>query len=135
MHRIFLVAITGCAATHYQHEVQSPAIDTEDVHAELAVQGDVVHMALVNKTTDILQIQWNQIRLDRADGTTTPLHPTIDLGWVLPSARVETDLVPLVFADQMMPDRRYTLRVPVIVNKEPRTFNFALVVHTHPVKS
>ncbi|MFT3699482.1 MAG: hypothetical protein QM831_40410 [Kofleriaceae bacterium] len=134
MQRIFWVlAITGCATTHYQHSVTAPLVDDANVHAELAVQGDVIRMSLVNKTDDVLEIQWNKIELDRGDGTTTILHPAADLGWVNPNSEVIADLVPLAFADAMMPATTYTLSVPAIVRREPHTYRFALAVQTKAI--
>ena len=144
MHRVLLVivGVAGCA-THYRYQFQladpGNAETFEDalVKAHLVVDGDAIRFELTNKTDEILQVEWNKIRLARGDGTTTALHPANDLGWIMPGANASTELVPLAFphvgdAAAAYQDRTLELAVPVIIKRESSIYRFHFVVHVKP---
>ena len=144
VHRVLLVVvgIAGCA-THYRYQFQladpgnPEAFEDALVKAHLVVDGDAIRFELTNKTDEILQVEWNKIRLARGDGTTTALHPDHDLGWIKPGASATTELVPLAFphvgdAAAAYQNRTLELAVPVIVKRESSTYRFHFVVHVKP---
>jgi hypothetical protein len=144
VHRELLVVVglAGCA-THYRYQFQladpGNADTFEDalVKAHLVVDGDAIRFELTNKTDETLQVEWNRVRLDRGDGTTTALHPATDLGWITAGATATTELVPLAFphvgdAAAAYQNRTLELAVPVIIKREPSTYRFHFTVHVQP---
>jgi hypothetical protein len=137
-----VVGVAGCA-THYRYQFQladpgnGETFEDALVKAHLVVDGDAIRFELTNKTDETLQVEWNQIRLARGDGTTTALHPATDLGWITAGASATTELVPLAFphvgdAAAAYQNRTLELAVPVIVKREPHTYRFHFVVHVKP---
>jgi hypothetical protein len=141
VHRVLLVVagLAGCA-THYRYEFEladpghAEAFEDALVKAHLVVDGDAIRFELTNKTDEILQVEWNKIRLARGDGTTTALHPATDLGWIAPGASATAELVPLAFphvgdAAAAYQNRTLELAVPVIIERESSTYRFHFIVH------
>jgi len=139
---------SGCT-THYAYDFQ-PAdpgarlmsttgerfvVDDATVTAELQVMDDAIEVALTNRTTSVLQVDWDHITIsrgDQADHAITALHPATDLGWLQPGAKVTTRLVPFVLprsGDEAARyhGRRLELVVPMIANHEPKTYRFHVI--------
>ncbi|HEY6036824.1 MAG TPA: hypothetical protein VIV58_21245 [Kofleriaceae bacterium] len=137
---LVLAAVTGCATPYAYHFqlVEAPAQtgDTfEDaiVKARLRVDGDAIELEVTNKTSELLQVEWSKIQLDRGDGTTAALHAATDLGWIQPGGNARADLVPVAFPHEgdaalAYQHRRIELAVPVIANREPSTYHFHFLV-------
>jgi len=137
---LLFAAFAGCATPYAYHfqlaEAPAQAGDTfEDaiVKARLRVEGDAIELDLTNKTSDVMQVEWSKILLDRGDGTTTALHAASDLGWIQPGGSAAADLVPVAFPHEgdaalAYQHRKIELAVPVIANREPSTYRFHFLV-------
>jgi hypothetical protein len=138
-------AVAGCTTQYaYTFQVVDPGVvrgprdvvETATVKAALAVDGDVILLDLTNKTSEVLQVRWADIAIDRGDGSTTRLHPIVDLGWVQPGATATAQLVPFALPHSgdeayRYEGRHFDLAVPVIANRESTTYHFHFVAHVH----
>ena len=133
---LLVLAFTGCA-TPYAYHFETSGNDDAAVAAQVHVAEDSIELDLTNKTSDVVQVEWNKIVLDRGDGTTTRLHPASDLGWIQPGTTAATQLVPVAFPHTGSPaaayeGRQLELAVPMIVEREPKTYRFHVLVHVQP---
>ncbi len=143
----------GCTPTTYAYKFQltdrgahlaaTPAerdsLEDEVIKAELQIGDDGILLDLTNKTAEVLQVEWNKIAIDRGDGIKTRLHPTVDLGWIDPGAKLTAQLVPFALphtgsAAAGYEGRALELNVPVVALHEPKTYTFHLVAHVHAVE-
>ena len=138
-------ALASCTTTYayrfdvVDHGSGSAADGFEDdaIKANLKLAADAVELDVTNKTSDVLQVEWNKIVLDRGDGTTTRLRPASDIGWVQPGNTAVAQLVPVAFpasgsAAAQYDGRKLELAVPMLVNREAKTYRFSVLVHTQP---
>jgi hypothetical protein len=130
-----LVVVAGCATTYaYHFDVAATALEDDSIKAAVQFTDGGVQLQLQNKTDQIVQVEWNKISLDRGDGTTTRLHPSVDLGWIEPSNTAVATLVPLAFPQTGSPAAAYEgrtlqLAVPMVVRHESKTYRYLVVVH------
>jgi hypothetical protein len=135
---LLVLAATGCATPYAYHFETSDRGDHGDaIAAQLHVADDAIELDVTNHTSDVVQVEWNKIVLDRGDGTTTRLHPASDLGWIQPGTTAAAQLVPVAFPHTGSPAAAYEgrhleLAVPMIVQREPKTYRFHVVVHVQP---
>jgi hypothetical protein len=144
---MFALAVVGCTTQYaYKFQVVDPGVvsgtrdvvEDDTIKAELAVVDDAILLDLTNKTSDVLQVQWSQIAIDRGDGTTTRLRPSVDLGWIQPGAKAAAQLVPFALprtgvAAARYQGRRLELTVPVIARREATTYRFHFVANIRPL--
>jgi len=144
-----LLACVGCAMPYaYSFHVENPdarlaakpnqgdVLDDADVRAEILVDptgARAILLDLTNKTDQVLQVEWPQITMTGSDGSSTPLRPHVDVGWILPVATVRARLVP--FALPPSGDRaagyqgsHFELLVPMIVRREPKLYRYSFAV-------
>jgi hypothetical protein len=141
------LALVGCTTSYaYRFEVTNPGvqvatapgerdrIEDDTVKAELAIVDDMILLDLTNKTTEVIQVEWAKIAIDRGDGTKTKLHPSVDLGWIDPGAKVTAQLVPFALPHTgdlaaHYEGRHLELTVPLIARREPKTYRFDFITH------
>lgn len=129
-----LAMLAGCASEYaYTFHVTDPAAADPDLGATVLVDAATqsIELDLLNKTDQVVQVQWAEIAITRPDGKTTKLHPDVDLGWVQPGRQVHATLLPLALPHRGDAAARYQgqhfeLDVPVIVRREPRVLHFTL---------
>jgi hypothetical protein len=133
-----LIVLAACSHQYdYAFHTTAPSEDADlraEVHVDTAHQ--TVELAVTNKTDQVLQVEWARIALVRADGRGIVLHPDVDLGWIPPGATQPARLVPLAVPTRdkaaLADDgKRFALRVPMIVRRERRIFDIALVAQVH----
>lgn len=129
-----LAILAGCASEYaYTFHVTEPAAGDPDVAATVLVDAATqsIQLDLLNRTDQVVQVQWTAIALTRPDGKTTALHPDADLGWIEPGRQMRATLLPLALphrgdAAAHYQGQRFELDVPVIVRREPRVLHFTL---------
>ena len=134
--RLAAFLLAGCTSTYaYTFHVDGTT-DDGDVAADVRVDAasQVVHLGLTNKTDQVMQVEWSEIAIVRADGHGTELHPDADLGWLQPGATLSANLFPLAFprhARAALADDngKFELRVPVIVRREQKVYRYHLTAH------
>lgn len=139
---IFIAAcLAACAPTYdYAFAVAPPAARTDvETDVRVAPEAGAIELALHNQTDQVLQVEWTNIALTRPDGNVTLLRPDTDVGWIAPGARVAARLFPLALPrkgdDALANDgARWTLDIPLVVRREPRTVRVTLSAHVFKVK-
>lgn len=140
-----LLCLAGCA-TNYRYRFQltnkaahlagapgeRDSLEDNQVKAEIQVGGDAILLDLTNKTSEVLQVEWSRIVLDRGDGTRTSPRPDVDLGWIAPGAKVSARLVPFVVphsgkAALAYQQRHLELSVPLVVLRQSIVYRFQFV--------
>ena|ERR1700690_1705583 len=147
-----IALLAGCASHYaYTFHVTDPGarpsakpgdpetVEDADVRADLIVdpKAEAIVLTLLNKTDQILAVEWNDIRLTRTDGrvsAVTTLRPDVDLGWLQPGASLAAHLFPLALprsgeAAAAYEGRHFDLQVPLIVRRETKLYHYALVAH------
>ncbi len=124
---------TGGAA-HGDDGSGSNSYESADLKATARLTDGVVVFALTNKTDDVVQVRWNQITLDRGDGSVSAPRPEVDLGWVAAGATMTARLVPFVLprsgdAAAAYGERRLVLTVPLVVRHEATVVSFQFLAH------
>ena len=147
---VLALAVVGCSPTPYAYNFQitdpgahaattpgeRDTIEDETIKAELQIADGSILLDLTNKTTEVLQVEWSKIVIDRGDGTKTRLRPSVDLGWIDPGAKATAQLVPFALPRTGgnaagYEGRTLELTVPVIALREPKTYRFHFITHVH----
>lgn len=145
-----LAVVAACTPTSYAYKFQltepgahlaaapgeRDSLEDDTVRAEIQIADDAIVLELTNKTTEVLQVEWSKIAIDRGDGIKTRLRPTIDLGWIDPGTKVSAQLAPFALphtgtAAARYEGRRLELSVPVVALREPKIYRFHFLVHVH----
>jgi hypothetical protein len=146
-----LLLAVGCAPANYyynfditdpgSHNLSKPGerdtLEDDSVRAEILVDPttfQAIALDLINKTDQILEVQWTQITMTGPDGSTLPLRPDADLGWVQPSSKVAARLVPFSLppsgnAAASYDNSTWQLQVPMVVRGQPKNYQYHLIVH------
>jgi hypothetical protein len=145
-----ILAVAACSPTTYAYKFQlaepgahvavvpgeRDSLEDDTVKAEIQIADDRILLDLTNKTTEVLQVEWGKIALDRGDGVKTTLRPEVDLGWIDPGGTLAAQLVPFALPHTgtdaaRYEGRRLELTVPVVAMREAKTYRFHFVAHVH----
>ena len=143
---------SGCAA-HYRYtfhltdpgakpEADGDGYEDADLAARLSVDPgapQALALTLTNKTDQVAQVQWAEVKLGEPDGSVTSPRPEQDLGWMAPGASETARLIPFAVPDRGAPaaameGKVFTLELPMIVRREPKKWTLHLVAHVEEIK-
>lgn len=137
---VTVLAGAACAAQPYAYDFRvTPGAARDGVAADVRVDtaAAAILLELHNQSDQVLHVEWAKIRLAGPDGTTTPLRPEDDPGWLAPRATSAARLFPFVVpqrgdAAARNHGRRFHLEVPVVIRREPEVLRFTLTAHVRP---
>lgn len=146
---------TGCATPYaYTFHLSNPGVhlssdpgardflEDADLKSEVAVDSSglqAILLVLTNKTDQVLQVRWNDVRLVQPSGKKSVLLPDVDLGWIPAGATQTARLVPFVLPDRgdaaaAYEGRVFELLVPMVVRREEKQYRFSLTAHVRKLK-
>jgi hypothetical protein len=153
MKNLFFVGVlaAGCAPTNYYYNFdltdpgaqnlskpgQRDTLEDDSIKAEILVDPttfQAISFDVTNKTSQIVEVQWTQINMIGPDGSTIPVHPDADLGWIQPGTRMAARLVPFSLppsgsAAAAYDGQTFQLQVPMVVGGQPKVYQYHLIVH------
>jgi hypothetical protein len=118
------------------------AHEDADVRADLRVDptGErAIFMTVANQTDQVLQVEWTQLTMTRADGLVIALRPDADLGWIEPGRKQLVRLIPFALppsgdAALALDGQRFQLKVPMVVRRESKTYCYGFLAHVQEIK-
>jgi hypothetical protein len=119
-----------------------PMSEDADVRAELRLDpaGErAIFIEIGNQTDQLMQVEWTESTLSRADGLVTRLRPDEDIGWIEPGRKQSARLIPFALppsgdAALALDGQRFQLEVPILVRRERRTYCYGFVARVREIK-
>jgi hypothetical protein len=141
----------GCAPTNYYYsfDLTNPGaqnlskpgerdtLEDSNVKAEILVDPTTfraIALDLKNKTNQVMEVQWTQIKMIAPDGSSLPVQPDAALGVVLRGYKVSSRLVPYSLpasgdAAAAYDNMHFELDVPLVILGQPKLYQFQMIVH------
>jgi hypothetical protein len=129
--------LTNPGAQNLSKPGQRDTLEDDSVKSEILVDPttfQAIALDVTNKTNQMMDVQWDQIRMTGPDGIAVQLQVDQPQGMVQPGRKVAVRLIPFALpatgsAAAGFDKTHFELDVPMVVNGQPKTYQFQMIVH------